>query len=297
VSNAELFHDAKNSVGESPVWRSDEQRLYWVDIPNRQILSSGIDGTTLLWTLPEMVGCIAHIQANEWLAAMETGVFVVRLLPEGAVNVSPFARVNHAVEDMRFNDGRCDRQGRFLASTMFKEMSAAKRVGALRAFVADTSQRELASDLIVPNGLAFSPDGDTMYLSDSHPSVRRIWAFDYDVDAGTPSNQREFVDMNRYAGRPDGAAVDEDGCYWICGNDAGVVHRFTPAGVLDRTLTVPVKKPAMCAFGGPKFDTLFVTSIRLAGVDLSDQPLAGGVFALKPGVRGLQEPVFQSQTM
>jgi sugar lactone lactonase YvrE len=99
-----------------------------------------------------------------------------------------------------------------------------------------------------------------------------------------------FADMTYLPGRPDGAAVDQDGCYWICGNDAGLVHRFTPGGALDRSLPVPVKKPAMCAFGGPQLDTLYVTSIRPEGVDLSDQPLAGGVFALRPGTRGLPEP-------
>ena len=97
--------------------------------------------------------------------------------------------------------------------------------------------------------------------------------------------------MTYLPGRPDGAAVDQDGCYWICGNDAGLVHRFTPEGRLDRSLEVPVKKPAMCAFGGPKLDTLFVTSIRPGG-DLSDQPLAGGVFALRPGTQGIPEPAF-----
>jgi sugar lactone lactonase YvrE len=144
----------------------------------------------------------------------------------------------------------------------------------------------------VPNGLAFSPDGRTMYLSDSHPSVQAIWAFDYDIDSGTPHNRRLFVDMNIHPGRPDGAAIDVDGCYWICGNDAGQIHRFTPEGRLDCSLTVPVKKPTMCAFGGPNLDTLYVTSIRPDGIDLTDQPLAGGVFAVNPGVCGLEEPHF-----
>ena len=128
-----------------------------------------------------------------------------------------------------------------------------------------------------------------MYLSDSHPKSQCIWAFDYDTDTGTPSNRRLFVDMTPLPGRPDGAAVDEDGCYWICANDAGLLHRFTPQGKLDRSLELPVKKPAMCTFGGPNLDTLYVTSIRPGGVDLTDQPLAGGVFALRPGVRGLAE--------
>lgn len=189
---------------------------------------------------------------------------------------------------MRFNDGRCDRQGRFLAGTMVMNMAAAADAGVVYRLGAGQAE-VIAEKLIVPNGMAFSPDGRTLYLSDSHPSVQMIWAYDYDTATGTPSNRRVFVDMKPLPGRPDGAAVDEDGCYWICGNDAGLVHRFTPGGRLDRSLAVPVKKPAMCAFGGAGLDTLFVTSIRPDGVDLSDQPLAGGLFALRPGVRGLAD--------
>jgi sugar lactone lactonase YvrE len=170
------------------------------------------------------------------------------------------------------------------------DMAAGRDAGVLWALDAHGRPKALVDGLIVPNGLAFSPDGRTMYLSDSHPKVQTVWAFDYGIDTGMPSRRRVFIDMKEYPGRPDGAAVDADGCYWICGNDAGQVHRFTPDGRLDRSLQVPVKKPAMCAFGGAQLDTLYVTSIRPAGADLSDQPLAGGVFALRPGVRGLPEP-------
>jgi sugar lactone lactonase YvrE len=197
---------------------------------------------------------------------------------------------------MRFNDGRCDRQGRFLAGTMLMAMAASQGEGCIYRYQAlgDTPGQlvKLLDGFKTPNGMAFSPDGRTMYLSDSHPDVQMVWAFDYDPATGTPSNRRVFVDMNPLPGRPDGAAVDAEGCYWICGNDAGLVHRFTPSGKLDQSLAVPVKKPAMCAFGGASLDTLFVTSIRPDGVDLSDQPLAGGVFALRPGVCGLPEPQF-----
>lgn len=98
--------------------------------------------------------------------------------------------------------------------------------------------------------------------------------------------------MNAHTSRPDGAAVHADGCYWICGNDARLIHRFTPQGTLDRSLAVPFKKPARYAFGEVNLDTFFVTSIRLSGVDLSGQPLAGGVFALQPGACGIAEPKF-----
>ena len=290
--DAELVLDARNAVGESPVWHAGEQALYWVDIPARQLHRwQARDGAAKSWSAPEMMGCFALHAAGGWLCAAETGVFHLQAADTGRLEGKRIAVVDHARPGMRFNDGRCDRQGRFRAGTMLMDMPAAQDVGAFYA-LDGTRLEPLVTGLLVPNGLAFSPDGKTMYLSDSHPRSQQVWAFDYDTDSGRPSNRRLFVDMRPLPGRPDGAAVDEDGCYWICGNDAGLVHRFTPAGVLDRSLEVPVRKPAMCAFGGAGFDTLFVTSIRPEGIALTDQPLAGGLFALRPGVRGLPEPAF-----
>ena len=290
---AELVFDARDGVGESPVWLADEQALYWVDIPGRKLQRwNEADAKVTSWSTCEMTGCIAPREGGGWIAAMETGIFQVRLREHGATSADKLAGVTHLAPGMRFNDGRCDRQGRFIAGTMLMDMTASRHLGRLYQYGGASSLRVLADGLVVSNGLAFSPDGRTMYLSDSHPSVQQVWAFDYDTDTGTPSNRRLFVDMNPLPGRPDGAAVDEEGCYWICANDAGLVHRFTPEGRLDRSLNLPVKKPAMCAFGGAGLDTLFVTSIRPADADLSDQPLAGGLFALRPGVRGLPEPAF-----
>ena len=133
-----------------------------------------------------------------------------------------------------------------------------------------------------------------MYLSDSHPSVQRIWAFDLDSD-GTPSNRRLFVDMNPLPGRPDGAAVDSDGCYWICANDAGQVHRFTPDGRLDRSIDVPVAKPSMCSFGGP--DTARACSSRRSGPPQrrkAKAPSPARVFVTRPGATGIAEVPFRS---
>ena len=288
-TQAELVVDAKNGVGESPVWAAVEQALYWVDIPARTLNRwDGVTAETQHWQAPEMLACIAPRATGGWVAGMETGVFALTCMPGGTLSSERIATVNHAQPGMRFNDGRCDRQGRFLAGTMVMDMSLASNAG--HVYRVDAAGiTSLLDGFITPNGMAFSPDGKTMYLSDSHPSVQLVWAFDYDTATGTPTNRRVFIDMNQYPGRPDGAAVDSDRCYWICGNDAGLVHRFTPAGKLDYSLAVPVKKPAMCAFGGAGLDTLFVTSIRPQGIDLSDQPLAGGVFALRPGVCGLPE--------
>jgi sugar lactone lactonase YvrE len=307
MSGAELVIDARCVTGESPVWLSSEQALYWVDIP-QGILHCWQSQLSLhsRWQAPQMLACMAAWSGSpgSWIAGLEDGIYRLQQSPlsEGAMlQVQALAQVRHEQAGMRFNDGRCDRQGRFLAGTMQMDMGAAQGVGKIyrlgpQELSAGTCTDLQLGPLVVPNGMAFSPDGQTMYLSDSHPSVQAIWAFDYDVDSGVPHSRRLFKDMKPLPGRPDGAAMDSDGCYWICANDAGLIHRFTPAGRLDRSLAVPVKKPAMCAFGGARLDTLYVTSIRPQQTDLSDEPMGGAVFALRPGVQGLEEPLFAPTT-
>jgi len=289
----ERIGDMRCGVGESPVWHAGDAALYWTDIPNRTLWRfDPSSGQTHQWAVPEMAGCIAMTADGGWLLAMETGLFRIgKLTPGQTVSaIDRVATVQHSHGGMRFNDGRCDRQGRFWAGTMVMDMSLAATDGKLYRFDARTGALDVVrEEMITPNGLAFSPDGRTMYVSDSHPARQAVWAYDFDTDTGTPSNGRLFIDMNKYPGRPDGAAVDEDGCYWICGNDAGQVHRFTPDGRLDRSVAVPFAKPAMCAFGGAGLDTLYVTSIRTDDTD----PLSGAVVALRPGVRGLAEPVLR----
>jgi len=288
----DIVADVKNGVGESPVWDTESQTLYWVDIPQAKIYNlDPSDGRIREWRTPEMVACIALRKGGGLLAGLESGVFALDLRDDGNVDAVRLAVADHQAKPMRFNDGRCDRQGRFWAGTMHLDMSLNLPAGAVYRFDARGLSAPQMDGLIVPNGMSWSPDGRTMYLSDSHPNVQTIWAYDYDTEDGVATNRRLWIDMRDYPGRPDGAAVDADGCYWICGNDAGLVHRFTPDGKLDRSVPVPVKKPAMCAFGGKDLDTLYVTSIRPGG-DLSDQPLAGGLFAFRPGVTGIAETRF-----
>jgi sugar lactone lactonase YvrE len=265
-----------------------EQCLWWVDIEGRLLRRFDWAARAVRsWPTPERTGCIALHRDGGLVAAMETGVFHLRPRDDGALGCTPLAPVVHAAPGMRFNDGRCDRAGRFFAGTMVLDMALAQPAGALYRLDAGGLSQPLLRELVVPNGMAFSPDNRTMYVSDSHPSVRRVWAFDLGAD-GRPANRREFINMNAHPGRPDGAAVDAEGHYWVCANDAGLVHRFTPEGRLERSLAVPTPKPAMCAFGGPQLDQLFVTSIRLPG---APEP-AGAVFVLRPGVRGLPEQPF-----
>jgi sugar lactone lactonase YvrE len=289
----DVLGDVRTRVGESPLWSPAESALWWVDIEGRQLhrLSGGVHSS---WTTHERLACIALHDTGGLLAAMETGVFRLQPQPDGTLATERLASVRHPREGMRFNDGRCDRAGRFWVSSMVRDMSLAAADGALYRLDARGLSKPLVDNLVTGNGLGFSPDGGVMYLSDSHPSVRRIWSYPLNDD-GTLGARREFVDMNLYPGRPDGAAVDADGCYWICGNDAGALLRFTPAGVLDRALKLPISKPSMCSFGGPALDELYVTSIvPAAPVSGFDAALDGALLRLRPGVQGLAEAPFAS---
>jgi len=238
-----------------------------------------------------MAGCIATRAGGGLIAGMETGVFQLDLNDgEAAVQTKLATPGTDLGEGMRFNDGRCDRQGRFWSGTMFMDMGQARPVGKLYRYDSRGISKPMVADLLTQNGLGFSPDGRTMYLSDSHPLRRMVWAFDYDIDDGVPSKQRVFADLTKSVGRPDGAAVDSEGCYWVCGNDGGYILRFTPQGKLDRKLDVPMLKPAMCAFGGKHLDQLLVTSIPSGKPE--DAEWGGAVILLEPGVKGVAETPF-----
>ena len=291
--------DTLCTVGESPLWSVDEQALYWVDIEGRRLHAWYCDPTpgqaqARQWAFAERPGCIALHAQGGLVCALASSLVHLRFDAQGQLSQSLLALAPHARAGMRFNDGRCDRHGRFWVGSMLMDMAQAAPVGRLYRLDGSVGlSAPLLAPLVVPNGLAFSPDGRTMYLSDSHPSVRQIWQFTLS-DNGIPGARRPFVDMNLHPGRPDGAAVDSDGAYWCCANDAGLVHRFTPDGRLDRSIAVPAAKPSMCAFGGLQLDELYVTSIRPPVPPAGQTVTAGATFVCRPGVRGLAETPFQA---
>jgi len=189
----------------------------------------------------------------------------------------------------RFNDGKVDRRGRFWAGTM----DDAERRASGTLYVVEPGLTLSAVDrgYHVTNGPAFSPLGDTMYHSDSARQI--TYAFDIDAD-GRASNRRTFVQFNAGDGFPDGMTVDSEGCLWIAFWDGWCVRRYSPAGEWLETIKVPVQRPTSCAFGGPEFDRLYITSASrdFDAAALVMQPNAGGVFMLLPGVRGLSEAPF-----
>lgn len=285
--------DIRCQVGESPTWSAQESVFYWTDIEGKRIWRlDPVSGATRSWSVTEMTGCVAGRAGGGLIAGMETGVFNLELGDgEAAVQRKLASPGPELGPNMRFNDGRCDRQGRFWAGTMLMNSPTPQPVGKLYRY--DTARgisAPMVVELLTQNGLGFSPDGRTMYLSDSNALRRMVWAFDYDIDDGVPTRQRVFADLTQEVGRPDGAAVDTDGCYWVCGNDGGYIYRFTPQGKLDRKVSVPMLKPAMCAFGGKNLDTLIVTSIPSGKPE--DAEYGGAVVLLRPGAQGIAETPF-----
>lgn len=286
----DLIADTRDLVGESPLWCPHTLSLLWSDIIGRRMHRLEIaSGAVETWTLDEAIGCIAHTSDAGLVAATERGFARIRA-GAGALALKVIAPVLEGHANLRFNDGKCDRQGRFWASAMAWKPDPGQPVGALWRLDSGSAQMILG-DLVVGNGLAWSPDGRTMYLADSHKTRQVVWAFDFDTDEGLPTNRRIFIDFNAIDGRPDGAAIDVDGCYWIAATDAGAIQRYTPGGKLDLSIPVPVAHPTMPAFGGSDLRTIYITSLRPATAAQNEPD--GGVFALDMAYQGLAEQEYQ----
>lgn len=285
--------DARAAVGEGAVWCPASQRLLWADVWSRVLHrfdpATGLDEH---WTLPERVGCVAPAGPDAMVVGLESGIF--SFVPSTQALMPYGLRLQHSTHN-RCNDSVVDPTGRLFCGTMNLNGLKGPATGELYSTNGTGRPTLHQRDIYLANGLACSPDGKRLYLSDSHPDVNRIWSFELDVDAGTIANQQVFFDCRELSGRPDGATVDVDGCYWMCAVDGWEVLRITPAGKIDRRIPVPVAKPSKVAIGGARLDTLFITSIR-ANIEpdmLERQPQAGGLFAMHVGPIGIASPLMQ----
>jgi sugar lactone lactonase YvrE len=286
----ELAYEARAALGECPVWSAAEGALWFVDIEGRALrrFEPGT-GAARAVALPEEIGCFAPALGGGFVAGLRSGLW--RLDADGAP-VEMLAPNPGDPRRSRFNDGRTDPAGRFLAGTI----DEGKAHGDARLLRWDRrGLATLAEGLMTSNGLAFAPDGRTLYHSDTPRFT--VWAMDYDPASGEVANRREFFRLTPEGddrGRPDGAAVDADGCYWTALYEGGRVQRRAPDGRLLEEHAVPARRPTMPAFGGPDLRTLFVTTARAgaSAAELAALPLSGGIFAMRTAVPGLPEPPF-----
>lgn len=297
----ELVLDVQCALGESPVWVADRGMLIFVDITGRRLYRYVPGSNTVDFSsIEEDIGCVAVARGGGYVAGLRTGIW---LLSESGAKRRKLADnpENHATS--RFNDGRVDPLGRFLAGTI-DEPKAGGQAGLYR--YDRRGLQKLADGLMTSNGLAFSPDGRTLYFSDTPRFV--IYRFDYDPDTAEAVNRREFIRIEPTAtdrGRPDGAAVDAAGCYWTALYEGSRVHRYDPTGKLMSVHPVPVRCPTMPAFGGADMRTLFVTTARdktapavgaaSGAAGPLTAPTGGGVYALRVDVPGIPNTVFDPQ--
>ncbi len=278
-------------LGECPLWSPEEAVLYWEDIDGRLVHrydpATGMDETR---EVPGRPGSMVRTtRPGRLLIAAETEL-VWFDWDTGAT--TPWVTLEPDGTGNRMNDGRTDPVGRFWVGSMYQRASDERYTGSLYRIEGDGSFTVTRRRIGVPNALAFDPARERMYFADSLAGA--VLSYDYDLETGIARNEAVFADFTDLPGRPDGACVDAEGCYWVAAVHGGAVLRFTPDGVVDRRIDMPVTKPSMTAFGGSDLGTLFVTSIGGGGSHplAADEPRAGDLFAIDPGVTGMPDAPF-----
>jgi len=291
-----------DGLSESPFWHPQENRLYWVDIPGRRLARLSIQGqmkaqgAVEYWPMAEEPGCIAPVQGGGLIVALRDGIHLAR---EWGGPLQLLAPAPYDTTRMRFNDGKCDAQGRFWAGSLYEPKDQA--LGVLYRLDGQ-GLHAMMDGVVTANGLAWSPDGRTAYWADT--AAHQVRAFDFDMATGQLSAGRVFHQMPTkpsgwvwgeaashaaYGGRPDGAAVDSEGCYWSAQYEGQRLLRLSPNGDVLAEVATPVPCPTMPCFGGPDLKTLFITTSRQgrSAQELAQHPGAGCVFAMRVGVAGL----------
>lgn len=284
-------------LGESPVWHPVEQALYWTDIPGRALhRHDPASSQHRQWAFETEVGSLAPMRDGGLLLARRDGLW--QFDPDTGASHA-LATAPYDTRHERFNDGKCDPQGRFWVGTIYEPREPA--LAALYRFDTSRGLQRMASDITVGNGLGWSPDGRTLYYSDT--KAHTVYAHDFDSASGDLGARRVFArfppkepgqNLDAYGGRPDGAAVDVDGAYWCAMFEGQRLLRLSPGGAVLREVRLPVRCATMPCFGGPDLKTLYITTSRekRPADELATQPLAGRVLTLRVDVAGLPANCF-----
>ncbi len=294
----QLLSPTPQALGESPFWHPQERMLYWVDIVGKQILRTNAFGGALqTWAMPSEPGCIAPAKSGGLVIALRHGIFRAR---QWGGALQPIATLDYDPATTRANDGKCDAQGRFWVGAV--DETKANRNAALYAIDCRASGsvivRQMAGNALTANGLAWSPDGSTVYWADTPRHVVHAW--DYEPHGNTMTAHRTFLqfaakpdgwsfDNARYQGRPDGAAVDALGNYYCAMYEGRLLCKFSADGTLLAEMPTPAQCPTMPCFGGEDLKTLYLTSARhgRSEAELQAYPSSGCVFYRQVEVPGL----------
>lgn len=280
---AQLALDVNAQLGEGPIWDDANGTLIWVDIMGQAVHRfNPATREDRAVDVGRPVGAAAvRMDGGGMVLALRDG-FGLLDEPSGAVEL--IVPVEPDVSSNRMNDGKCDPRGRFWAGTMgFNEGRGA---GSLYRLDPDRSVHHMVGGVSVSNGLDWSADGRRMYYIDS--PTRGVDYFDFDMQTGKLGERHRLISLQPGEGVPDGMTLDEEGALWVAVHGSGTVRRYTPDGLLDQVIRLPVSSVTSCAFGGPDLRDLYITTMQYGmSADLKrDQPLAGALFHCRPGVRG-----------
>jgi sugar lactone lactonase YvrE len=273
--------DVRCELGEGPVWDSERGELVWVDVDGGVVHRRRPGGEPVSTEVGQPVACAVPRAGGGLALALRDGF---ALMPPGG-RPRIVAPVERDRPDTRMNDGACDARGRLWAGTM--SLRGDTRMAALYRLDADRAVTRVLTGISVSNGIGWAPDGRTLYHVDS--PRRRVDAYDFEPAGGGVGRRRSVIPVAPEHGLPDGLAVDVEGALWVALWGGGAVHRYTPDGALDRRLELPVPNATSCCFGGEDLGSLYVTT---AARGTPDEPLAGALFAFRPGVSGLPATPF-----
>lgn len=302
MSGWQVVVQQRDGLGESPFWHPREQLLYWVDIPGRQLRRADAHlGTVESWEMPQEPGCIAPAASGGLVIALRDGIYRARGWGQALTQI---ARFNHDPATTRFNDGKADPLGRFWAGTIYEP----KVLRRAELYSIDCRPDNgaggkpliqlKAQNAVTANGLAWSPDARTVYWADTAHHVVHAW--DWDAQGNGMRHHRVFQQFAAkpagwqpgqpgYGGRPDGAAVDAQGNYWVAMFEGQRLLKFAPGGELLQEVPVPMRCPTMPCFGGDDLKTLYLTSAGSERPEAEVQalPASGRIVALRVNVPGL----------
>lgn len=286
----ELEIDAKSLLGEGPCWDADEELLYWVDIMGKKIhIYNPTNQMNETIEVEQHVTSVVKRESGGLLLTTESGIYS---FDKEKHNIELLVDPESELTNNRFNDGKCDPAGRFWAGTM--DFGGEKPSGSLYRLDTNLQIKKIRDNVMISNGIAWSPNYETMYYVDS--PTKRLVAFDYNIKTGEIKNERVFVTIPENEGVPDGITTDMDGHIWIAQWGGSRVSRWNGlTGKLLDTINVPASQVTSCAFGGKDMNELYITTARdgLSERDLLNEPLAGGVFRLNTNVRGMPSFIFK----
>lgn len=282
--------EARSRLGECPLWDATRNLLYWVDIYNHRVHQfNPATQEDRFFDVGDVVGPIALAGSGRLILAQRDRV---AFLHTQTGQVTPLISVEADKPNNRFNDGKCDPQGRFWFGSVSQEPHQAN----LYRYDPDGSVHLMESKLTISNGLGWSPDGNTFYLTDSQP--HKIYAYDFDAATGAITNRRTLIDLSEEEFEPDGMTIDAEGCLWSAMWNGWCVIRFDPEGKEMQRVKLPVQRPTSCTFGGDRLTDLYITtgSVGLSQQEIEQGFYAGDLFCVQTDVVGLPSYAFETNS-